>query len=72
MRMHLISLVLIRCVVKSLISTSMYFALKYNQKKRRKLEKYFLGAKVWMPKLVYRSPKWLEYDTAVLVVLAKV
>ena len=49
----------IRCIVRSFIATSTYFLLKHHWK--RKLEKCFLGARVWAPKLVYRSPKRPEY-----------
>ena len=52
---------IIRCTVKSLIATSIYFLLNYNRK--RKLEKCFLGAAVWAPKPVYQSTKWPEYTT---------
>ena len=51
---------IIKCIVKSFIATSMYFLLKYNWK--RKLEKRFLGARVWALKTVYRSPKQPECD----------
>ena len=30
---------------------------------KRKIEKCFLGARVWVPKPVYRSPKWPGYVT---------
>ena len=55
---------IIRCTVTSLIATSTYFLLKYNWK--RKLKKYFLGVKVWVPKPVYRSPKRADYVTALV------
>ena len=53
---------IIRCIAKSLIATSTYFLLEYNWKK--KTWKVFLGARVWEPKLVYRSPKrtaWIRH-----------
>ena len=30
-----------------------------NSTEKKKLENYFLGARVWVPELVYRSPRWL-------------
>ena len=48
-----------RCIVKSLIATSTFFFLKPTEK--RKLEKWFLGARVWTPKPAYRFPKRPEY-----------
>ena len=33
----------------------------WNTSEKRKLEKCFLGARVWAPKPVYWSPKWPEY-----------
>ena len=50
-----------RYTVKSLIAISTYILLKYNWK--IKLEKFFLGARVWALKLGYWSPKWPEYVT---------
>ena len=42
------------------------------QLKSEKLEKCFLGARVWTPKLVYQSPKLPEYITVVLKELVSV
>ena len=46
---------IIRCIVKSLITTSTYFFCNTNEK--RKLEKSFLDARVWVSKSVHQSPK---------------
>ena len=51
---------IIRCIVKSLITNSTYFFC-WNTTEKRKLEKCFLGGRVWMLKWVYQSPKWPEY-----------
>ena len=48
--------------MKSWITISTYFLLKYN--KERKPKKGFLSARAWAPKPVYRSPTWPEYVTA--------
>ena len=44
--------------MKSLITISTYFLLKYNEE--RKLNKGFLGARAWAPKPVYRSVMYSE------------
>ena len=36
----------------------------WNTTEKRKLEKYFFSARVFMPKLVCQPPKWHEYVTA--------
>ena len=43
------------------IANPTYFLWKYDWKRR--LEKCFLGARVWPPKPVYLSPNWCEYVT---------
>ena len=53
---------IIRCIVKLLIATLTYFFVEI-QLKKRKLEKCFLGARVWAPKPIYWSPKQPEYIT---------
>ena len=50
---------IIRCIVKSLI-TIQYISVEV-QLKKRKLEKCFLGTRVWVPRPVYVSPKWPGY-----------
>ena len=58
---HLRHFKTIRCIVKSLIPNAAYFLLK--SKWKRKLEKRFLGTRVWAPKQVYWSLKWPKYVT---------
>ena len=55
---------IIRCNVKSFTPTSMHF-LQFiaTSTEKRKLEKCFLGARVWAPKPVYQFPKQPEYIT---------
>ena len=42
---------------------STYFFFVEVQVEKKNLEKYFLGARVGAPKLVYWSPKWPGYIT---------
>ena len=67
-RQFLLSYQLIRCIMKSLIATSTYFLLKYNwkKKKKKKLEKFFLGTRAWAPKLVHWSPKQPGYVPVIM------
>ena len=60
---------IIRSIVKLLITTSTYFFIE-TQLKKRKLKKCFLGARVWAFKPpVYWSPKRLGYVTVNLIYL---
>ena len=62
-----------RCIVKSLIAASTHFLSKYDWKK--KFLKFFLGARVWVPKGVYQSPKrawichWTNYLCNLYVII---
>ena len=53
---------IIRCIANSLIATSTCFV--EIQLKKRKLEKSFLGTRVWASKPVYWSPKLAKCVTA--------
>ena len=51
LRFYILShFLIVRCIVRSLIITSMHFLL--NTTEKRKLEKFFLGARIGMPKPV--------------------
>ena len=46
------------------------FFLEIQLKKKKKLEKFYLGARVWVPKPVYGSPKQPGYVPVVQDVLS--
>ena len=50
---------IIRCTVKLLVATPTYFFVEVQLK--RKLKMCFFGVRVWAPKPVCQSSKWLKY-----------